>query len=441
MTISEKMNSMPFYGYFGASDEDLLAVTINSRIKKIRITGATGDHLRLRGIKFIAPDGAAIQPSEDIVPSQSSSAHGLTADRLLHMQIVCTKNESKPYWEADLRNSPEVSRVLIYNYTYLGGFSNTKGIHVEVLSSEGDWREVFSSKTPDYLGLPFDLEYQIERDVAIIEGYIEDILGNPDWNGSWNSILCFLGLKWKTNKDLDLQIIGAYCAHCLKNKGFLTRAYYEMFSKCLDSRRKIEKVVEVASKRTGRDLKISIHGIFVPWLRNSRDRHLKTVQSFSALLRNHDYFVFSAFGTLIGLIREGDFLSHDDDVDVMVVPLSGSRTVLADVLENVVNIATAAGCSIKNRYPGHAHVVPPGGQVLDVFPLTFSDDEFSIYSYIAPGNAFRFPAQDLLPAQSVSVHGVLLDFPNKPENILRAIYGAGWKTEDKFFAWPWELID
>ena len=142
---------------------------------------------------------------------------------------------------------------------------------------------------------------------------------------------------------------------------------------------------------------------------------------------------FPAYGTLLGAVREGDFIGHDSDVDLGYV--SRHRHPV-DVIRESFRLQRelqARGFDV-DRYSGAAFKVDvreADGSVrgLDVFGGFFRDGLLFLLGEI--GTPFE---QDwIFPLGTTTLVGRELPAPAVPEKLLEATYGPSWRVPDPAF--------
>ncbi len=142
---------------------------------------------------------------------------------------------------------------------------------------------------------------------------------------------------------------------------------------------------------------------------------------------------FPAYGTLLGAVREGDFLGHDSDADLGYV---SSRSNPVDVIREsfeLQRVVAAAGYRTY-RYSGLAFrvdVVEADGatRFLDVFGGFLDGGRLYLMGEIGT----PFERDWLLPLGTVSLRGRDYPAPARPEKLLEAMYGPSWKVPDPAF--------
>ena len=133
---------------------------------------------------------------------------------------------------------------------------------------------------------------------------------------------------------------------------------------------------------------------------------------------------FVCYGTLLGVVRDNDFIDHDDDVDVCFVA-EGDMDAAFREFHHIVDTLRSHGENIHIADRGHFH-----WRGIDVFVAWFEKD--GIYLYNAGG---RFSRSDVFPLQTREFKGRRILLPKNPEGLLELIYGPGWRIPDPNFQW------
>ena len=142
---------------------------------------------------------------------------------------------------------------------------------------------------------------------------------------------------------------------------------------------------------------------------------------------------FPAYGTLLGAIREQNFIGHDNDVDLGYV---SRHTHPLDVIRESFRLQRALrerGYAV-DRYSAAAFkvdVVEADGGVrgLDVFGGYFLDGKLYLMGEIGT----PFQEDWIFPLGTCTLAGRTLPAPARPEKLLEATYGPGWKVPDPAF--------
>ena len=142
---------------------------------------------------------------------------------------------------------------------------------------------------------------------------------------------------------------------------------------------------------------------------------------------------FPAYGTLLGAIREQDFIGHDSDVDLGYV---SRHTHPVDVIRESYRLQRflrERGYSI-DRYSAAAfkvEVLEADGAVrgLDVFGGYFLHGKLYLMGEIGT----PFEEEWIFPLGTCTFAGRTLTAPARPEKLLEATYGPNWRVPDPAF--------
>ena len=150
-------------------------------------------------------------------------------------------------------------------------------------------------------------------------------------------------------------------------------------------------------------------------------------------LRDAGVDAFPAYGTLLGAVREQDFIGHDSDVDLAYVsrekhPLDVIREsfrLQRHLKEREYAVDRYSGAAFK------VDVVEADGTVrgLDVFGGYFLDGRLYLMGEIGT----PFEEEWIFPLGTCTLAGRTLPAPARPEKLLEATYGSGWRVPDPAF--------
>ena len=160
---------------------------------------------------------------------------------------------------------------------------------------------------------------------------------------------------------------------------------------------------------------------------------LDAIEVVLAALRGAGVEAFLAYGTLLGAVREGNFIGHDSDIDLGYV---SRRTHPVDVIRESFRLQRelqAQGLLI-DRYSAAAFkvtVVDADGSDwgLDVFGGFLREGRLYLMGEIgAP-----YDEGWVFPLGTSTLAGRTFPVPAAPEKLLEATYGAGWRVPDPAF--------
>ena len=129
------------------------------------------------------------------------------------------------------------------------------------------------------------------------------------------------------------------------------------------------------------------------------------------------------FGALLGLIRGGDLIDTDSDIDVMCfteAPHWRDYYKFGYVIEDMEK----KGFYVTDRKfcPWHDIGFTRGGEKIEIWMFQKIDDE-RLYD-----NIVRFPAHYFEPLNEIDFLGTKFKIPNNAESFLEYTYGESWKT-------------
>jgi SAM-dependent methyltransferase len=162
---------------------------------------------------------------------------------------------------------------------------------------------------------------------------------------------------------------------------------------------------------------------------------LDEAERLIALLRDRAGIeLFVTGGTLLGPVRNGRIMAHDDDADLAYLSRHENPSDVALESFELERLLVAEGYEVVRHSSGHLQLMYPGRTVTDRFYL-------DIFTYFVCSGWFHgtFHAREraekvtILPLKPLSVNGRMLPGPAEPAQMLAAIYGPGWETPDPAF--------
>ncbi len=138
-----------------------------------------------------------------------------------------------------------------------------------------------------------------------------------------------------------------------------------------------------------------------------------------------DYDLYLTHGTLLGFIRSGDFIEHDDDFDCAYL----SRfTDVADVISERGEIfERIKQAKLRSSLGLTGHIKYKfKNLIIDVMPAWLDGDYYNVSSF----TSIQMNRDALVPLKEVLFRGVSVLIPSDPVCFLSLNYGEGWCMPD-----------
>jgi hypothetical protein len=147
-----------------------------------------------------------------------------------------------------------------------------------------------------------------------------------------------------------------------------------------------------------------------------------------------DIDLFVTGGTLLGPVRDGAILPHDDDVDLAYLSRYDNPSDIAQESFEIERALVAIGYEINRHSSAHIQLMFPGHSLENRFYI-------DIFTYFQCNGWFYGPFHarqraelvTVLPLASLNVNGRQLPSPADPAEMLAAIYGPTWRVPNPAF--------
>ena len=164
--------------------------------------------------------------------------------------------------------------------------------------------------------------------------------------------------------------------------------------------------------------------------RNREEQIFRALKMSNGIFEAHfSKKLFICYGTLLGCIRNDDFIPHDDDVDVCFLADGQGLAAAVHEFRQVMRTLSDVGHRIVFDSNAQFHWLVQDTW-LDVFMAWFEGD--NLYMYNAGG---VFSRSQIYPLLEHEFKGRQVLIPNESEALLELIYGPRWRIPDPSFQW------
>ena len=205
----------------------------------------------------------------------------------------------------------------------------------------------------------------------------------------------------------------------------------------------IKKVLK--SNRLGKLIYEPLHKLYrlysVPHRRRLLKRHgVEVLSDLAEIFKRRNIPAYAVYGTLLGFVRDGKFMPHDDDIDIGVLPGKGwdAKRLVKVFLEEEKDFTFMRAL----MYDGYVDEVTLIHKNLTVDFFFYRDDGINFYQYCyyyQPGDnypndkansVYKLPQLRHADIKLMDVMGVKFPVPMKDEEECEDHYGVNWRVPD-----------
>jgi len=454
---------LPSLGYFGGIAANFLSICCASPIFRIELSlKGRQTELDLRGVELFKNGRRVPINLENASMEQSSEASSGRQRNPFEYGGIHTRREDGSWWRVTFGPPVDADEVRIYNRRDGWGVRArsltaeiSAGHQTVVQSVDSDdtieatltlIRRITSRQLPvsvlDSKSAAADARRDVLADLSRLAGH-----GSLTESREEQRLLASL-LRRHRLQDDELMSTDewALLGHLLASERArvpATGTSVQSFRFVLNTRAKLDRLTTEVNQ-AGRVLGtpsavLSRHGFTdVGALRKNSRKYLGLITRASATLRECGYSAMLAYGTLLGAVREGDFLSHDDDIDMLIPTNASSRDEVEQVLSGLSDQLGPRGWKVSrsNSYTNFHMVELSTGLHVDVFPMQVNGAKTLLH--MERMRLREVETSLMLPPRPLTFLGEEFLAPADPEGFLAERYGD-WRTPDLYDDWPWAL--
>jgi hypothetical protein len=170
------------------------------------------------------------------------------------------------------------------------------------------------------------------------------------------------------------------------------------------------------------------HGMSGDALRTEAASYVQSMKEIEGIFSEIGYETILCYGTLLGAIREGAFIAHDDDVDMAVLM---KRSKDLDVREEWQEILSSLArrkvlSDFADRFLFIKVTAPNGGKRSDIFPIIPVSDSM-VDMYMEDLRIRKVRREIVTPFRQINFYGETFGAPADCEAFLSDRYGLDWR--------------
>lgn len=184
------------------------------------------------------------------------------------------------------------------------------------------------------------------------------------------------------------------------------------------------------------------HAFATPHRYRDKKAYAEAIRELLTWLDGQGVRTMALYGTLLGAVREGTLIDHDDDVDVGFICEGRTEQAFQAAKARLKSLLAATGWEIsddtrENPYATFTVMVPgQAGELfpVELFPLGLHADTGDCTAYMQCMELHTIPAAVIGAENStVTLAGVDIPAPAHPEAFLAARYGEDWRVPNPLF--------
>lgn len=454
---------LPGIGFFGGTPETALRIPVGAAVDRIELSieAPASEILNIGEIRLLGVDGEALDRRAACASVELSSIYGgkspddcfelFVAGQLLH-----TETEARPSIVIRLRQAIALESLILFNRRDVYG-SRSRHLVVRAYAGDAlavDYRNLTPEKVMQELTAVLDeagmgehvpqADAEVPGFLASVRAGLLDRIGRGAVGLAPTRLMQLLPVYGAKGSITYFHL--ALCAHIVLERWgdapILRTSFLEPLGRVLSSDFALERLkVELEAlieRRRGRaaNVVISRHHIHESRLTTEKEKFLAALDRVVSILAGQGIDAMVGYGTLLGAVRSGTFLPHDDDVDLIIFDGSCSQEQAQLGKARIIEALRAHGADARDSGYWHLHAVVDG-VVVDLFPAWREGDD--MFMPMEQLKLRAVPARHVLPVGRISLYDRVYPAPSNPEAFLADRYGEGWNVPDPYYEWPWPI--
>lgn len=453
---------LPGYGFFAPQGSLRLRVDVKQKLKRVSIFFDAGKTkvFDFPSINLFGRDRKEI-PKAGLIASAAASSLSLNLKpndvlgRVISGQGFRSGQELRPELTIVFKEPVALSHIMLGNRP---GVTGKQARHICVNGySKGRMALSFRNTTPKKmvaemhaihtkLGLELpqkgqSLKLHCDDVREVVNASLDD--GEMEWSARQLGQFLPLFEEAPEATPFRKRLMGEVIARQLGKRSAISTRGLAPLGVMLNTPARLEAAVaianEVLSRKLGRDVQMIAgkHAFQESRLVLQKDEYLRGLDQIFPAMQACGVTPMLAYGTLLGAVREGGFLAHDDDVDLLYFDGSKTRAEAMGRRMDLVEALGAHGFKLVHEFRNANFHVTNGETKLDLFPCWKVGRKLHVMQRYP--EYMTMPVSAVLPVGQVRMYDRTYPAPADPAAFLKWRYGAGWSTPDPYHEWPWQM--
>ena len=461
----ELVNLLPSYGYLGGLKHEPLTLTLNKKANAVHLYSLnTNAYLNFNNLKIYDENNAllgeaaidSVEVSSNV--SSNDAVKVITAGTGFH-----SKREAVPQLSVTFKEATYVSRIELINRRDKWG-SRANSLTIKAQLENNTLEPLYNLHSADATHQTLQqlndvlAHYQLPTDGRttrheLINAIICDFenklsaLTNADFTLPIQMLSTWNETYKRTNDEtheLELKLLALYVFFKTKKSLSLSLSSFSRLLEFSDDIEFLETCINDYRQQCELlPIKLTKHGAARQgMLVSNTEDVLNTLDKVMQDLSNLGVNPCLAYGTLLGAKREGAFISHDDDVDILIelskTPMHEHQVkeVMQQFLDKLDSSEYRISTGSKTTKTYNVHIFHKKTNIMiDVFPYWYNEDK--AYLHMEKMAIKGIPKEILEKRTTIKLYNKTFSAPADITGFLELRYGETWSVSDRYHEWPW----